>query len=193
MYELPVHSRKRVVKQVKIGFHLFFVKEKLNPVQFFWVAFAHRSAHYLGIKSQPLHCEVPIPMKLITHQQWAYVTLRFTLGINMFMHGFARILSGVGAFADKMTAGFGESPLPAPLVRAFLMGLPFVELIIGLLMLLGLFTRYALIAGAFLITLLTFGSTSKQDWATASVQLPYAIAFFILLFTLEHNRLRIRD
>lgn len=129
----------------------------------------------------------------ISHKEWAYVTLRLTLGINIFMHGGARILSGVTQFADKMTAGFADSPLPLSLTRLFLTALPFVELVIGALMIIGLFTRYALLAGAVLIMVLTFGSTAKQDWNAAGAQLTYAIAFAILLFGLEYNRLRIRD
>jgi len=132
-------------------------------------------------------------MTPITPRQWAYLTLRLTLGINIMMHGLTRIHSGVGTFAEKMTGGFADSPLPAPLVRAFLTGLPFVELVIGVMMLIGLYTKYALVAGGLMIALLTFGTTAKQDWATASVQLPYAIAFSLLIFGLEYNRFRVRD
>ena len=105
------------------------------------------------------------------------------------MHGLARIITGVGGFADKMTAAFDGGLLPMPMVHGFLVVLPFIELAIGALIVLGLGMRYALVAGGFLITALTFGSTAKQDWGAAGTQLPYAIAFFILLFTREYNRI----
>lgn len=132
-------------------------------------------------------------MKPLTPQQWGYLTLRLTLGINMLMHGLTRIISGVGEFAEMTSAGFADSPMPLGLAKAFLIGLPFIELIIGAMMVVGLFTRYALIAGGFLITLLTFGSTAQQNWSAAGVQLPYAIAFSLLLFGLQYNRIKIRD
>lgn len=132
-------------------------------------------------------------MKPLTPQQWGYLTLRMTLGINMLMHGLTRIISGVGEFADKTASEFVDSPMPVGLARAFLFALPFIELVIGAIMVLGLFTRYALIAGGFLITLLTFGSTAQQNWSAAGVQLPYAIAFALLLFVIEYNRLTIKD
>lgn len=128
-------------------------------------------------------------MLKLTDRQWAYFTLRLTLGVNFFMHGLTRVVSGIGFFAEKASGGFDDTPLPAPLVHGFLVVLPVIELIIGTLMVLGLFTRYALIAGALLITVLTFGTTARQDWGTAGSQLVYAIAFFILLFALDYNRL----
>jgi len=128
-------------------------------------------------------------LKTLTDREWAYVTLRMTLGVNMLMHGLTRVIGGVGRFADKVSAEFDDGFLPMFAVRSFLLVLPFVELAIGALMVLGLATRWALIAGGFTITALTFGSTSMQNWSAAGVQLPYAIAFFILLFTREYNRL----
>lgn len=116
-----------------------------------------------------------------------------TLGINMLMHGLTRIISGLPQFVENMAGPFAESPLPMFLVRPALYAIPIAELIIGAMMILGFFTRYALIAGAFLITLLTFGSTAKQDWSAAGVQVAYAIAFSLLLFGLQYNRLKIKD
>jgi len=128
-------------------------------------------------------------LKTLTDREWAYVTLRMTLGVNMLMHGLTRVIGGVGAFVGKVSAEFDGGFLPIYAVQIFLFVLPFVELTIGLLMVLGLATRWALIAGGFTITMLTFGSTAMQNWSAAGVQLPYAIAFFILLFTREYNKL----
>lgn len=128
-------------------------------------------------------------MNQLTDKQWGYVTLRLTLGVNMLMHGLSRIVSGPVAFADKTAAEFESGMLPVPLARLFLLAVPYIELVIGVLMVLGLQTRLSLVAGGFLITLLTFGVTSNQNWSAAGAQVPYAIAFFILLYTREQNRL----
>lgn len=61
------------------------------------------------------------------------------------------------------------------------MTLPIVEGILGLMLVLGMGTRWALIAGGFLMTLLLFGTTLKSDWATAGTQMIYVIVFYLLL------------
>ena len=68
--------------------------------------------------------------------QLAQLVMRIGLGINMLMHGLVRIPKLVG-FVGKTAAGFANTILPDVLTRAFLYGLPFVELASGILILLG--------------------------------------------------------
>lgn len=63
------------------------------------------------------------------------------------MHGLTRLLH-LSAFADGIVREFAGTVLPAMVVRPFAIGLVFVEAIVGLLVLLGLFTRAALILGS---------------------------------------------
>ena len=73
---------------------------------------------------------------------------------------------------------------------------PFAELIIGVLLILGLFTSRALLLGALLITVLVFGSGLQENWNVMSSQMIYAIFFFILSYLIELNRFsldRIRE
>ena len=111
----------------------------------------------------------------------AYALLRITLGVNIAMHGISRILAGVGAFAAGLEKQFAATPLPHFAVAAFAHALPWAEAIIGLLVLFGLATRFALIAGALLIVVLTFGTNLHQDWQVAGLQLIYAIAYALLI------------
>jgi len=83
---------------------------------------------------------------------------------------------------------FAGSPLPGDLVRGFANTLPWAEAVIGLLILLGAATRPALISGALMMVVLTFGASLLQDWNVAGVQLVYAIAYFLLLAFAEHNQ-----
>jgi thiosulfate dehydrogenase (quinone) large subunit len=69
--------------------------------------------------------------------------LRFTLGLSIFMHGMVR-LPDLSAFAEDMVKLFVQTPLPAFMVRPCAFCLVFVEAS-GLLVLLGLWTRRALI------------------------------------------------
>jgi thiosulfate dehydrogenase [quinone] large subunit len=122
------------------------------------------------------------------NQALAYVLLRLTLGLNMSMHGLTRILAGPAQFAATLPPEFQKTFLPAASVYAFGLALPFVEAGLGLLLFLGLFTRYALIAGALWIMALTFGSTLRQDWSASGIQLTYALLYAILLAFLDRNR-----
>ena len=98
----------------------------------------------------------------------AYVIFPLSLGINMLIHGSGRFLGpGVEAFSSKTTIEFAGTPLPAGLVHAFLIVLPFAEFIVGSLITLGLFTRWVLALGSLLITALIFGTAlrSGRPWA----------------------------
>lgn len=56
--------------------------------------------------------------------------------------------------------------------------LPFAELIVGILLLLGLFTRQAAIAGVIVMLLLIFGTTSIENWDAIPTQLLH-VAFLV--------------
>jgi thiosulfate dehydrogenase [quinone] large subunit len=74
------------------------------------------------------------------------------------------------------------------LVHAFLFALPFVELVLGVLTTLGLFTRWALVLGGLMIAVLVFGTAMRSDWNTVGVQMIYAITYYLLLVNREYNR-----
>ena len=107
--------------------------------------------------------------------------LRFGLGIDMLMHGAVRLLN-LPAFVEHSSASFKTSFLPLQLVTMFLYILPFIEGIIGLLILIGgKAGRIGLIGGGFLMSVLLFGTASHQDWPAASQQVIYLTAFAIAL------------
>ena len=116
----------------------------------------------------------------------AYFFLRISMGINLLGHGLVRILK-LQDFASGMMKGFETSWLPQPIVYLFGMTLPFVELIIGLLLLVGFKTRIATIAGASLIIVLLFGSSTVENWEAMGTQMIYAGLFYILITRIEDN------
>jgi thiosulfate dehydrogenase (quinone) large subunit len=120
-------------------------------------------------------------------QRLAYALLRMVVGLNLMMHGVSRLLMGTDKFAAHLAGQFAHTPLPAWSVWDFGMVLPAIEALIGLLLLLGLRTRAALVAGSLLIMVLTFGSALTQDWAAAGLQLTYALVYSVLLFLLRYN------
>ena len=120
-------------------------------------------------------------------RQAAYMLLRFVLGMNIFIHGISRLLAGSALFASKVVTQFAQTPLPRWSVYSFGLSLPWIEALLGLLLLIGLRTRAALIGGGLLILTLTFGSSLIQDWSAAGSQLTYALAYTALLFLLRYN------
>jgi thiosulfate dehydrogenase (quinone) large subunit len=118
----------------------------------------------------------------------AYGVFRLSLGINLLIHGASRFLGpGVDAFSSKTTTEFAGTPLPAVSVHAFLTVVPFAEFILGGLITLGLFARWALTLGGLLITALIFGTALRGDWTIVGIQMIYAITYYLLLLNRADN------
>ena len=120
----------------------------------------------------------------------AYAVFRFRLGINIVIHGIDRVFGvGVREFGVKTSSEFAATALPHFLVYAFLIVLPFAEMLLGALnlMIVGLLTRWTLTLGGLLIAVLVFGTALRSDWSTAGVQMVYAITYYFLLKNLADN------
>jgi len=111
----------------------------------------------------------------------AYAILRLTLGVNIGMRGIVRIAHGQAAFAQGIVKQMEPTILPASLVYAFAASLIWVESAVGILLILGLQTRLALIVGGLMMTLLTFGTMQIENFQNAWLQLTYAFIFFAVL------------
>lgn len=127
------------------------------------------------------------PMK---NEALAYFILRITLGINILTHGIVRIPHYQG-FVDNLVSQFRSVFIPDPVINFFGHLLPPLEIAIGVLLLLGLFTRTAAVAGGLLIAILIFGSSVKQDWNVVGIQMIYALTYFFIIFYMNHNRFSI--
>jgi thiosulfate dehydrogenase [quinone] large subunit len=119
-----------------------------------------------------------------TEQRHAYVLLRLLTGVDFFMHGFARIFTGTHliGFAQGMVKSMASTPLPPALALATGYVVPCVELLIGILLIVGVRTRAAVTLALLLMLVLMFGVTLKQDWSTAGSQLLYGLVLAALLF-----------
>lgn len=112
----------------------------------------------------------------------AYALLRIALGVNILMHGLVPIMGGVDAFAAAMVHQFARTFLPAALVHTFGTLLPVIQLVIGALLVVGAFTRVALVAGELVIIGLMFGASLLPNSGTSvSLQLLYALIYALLL------------
>ncbi|NJL81785.1 MAG: DoxX family protein [Chloroflexaceae bacterium] len=120
----------------------------------------------------------------------AYTFLRIIVGINYYNHGFTRIDS-IPNFIQAMVERFQGTYVPEILVTINAALVPPVELVVGLLITLGWFTRAALIACFCLMFVLMYGVTLLQEWDIASSQLIYNLVLFILLAGLGYNQISV--
>ena len=119
----------------------------------------------------------------------AYTILRVSFGANIMLHGVSRILMGHAAFLAYLTHYFEKaSYVPVSMLSVFATVQPWVELILGLLLMIGLATRFSLIAGGLVIMCLVFGTNLAQDWLGSGLQLIYAFLYYYLLTHREENR-----
>jgi thiosulfate dehydrogenase [quinone] large subunit len=65
--------------------------------------------------------------------------------------------------------------------------LPFAELIIGLLLVSGLFTRSALVGGSIVMIILIFGTCMIENWESLTSQLIHIAFFAVLLQFISSN------
>jgi thiosulfate dehydrogenase [quinone] large subunit len=121
----------------------------------------------------------------------AYLLMRLALGVNIFGHGFFRLLSGLSAFVHGAAIPIDKGPLPHSLTIDFLYAVPFIEVALGLLLIVGLWTRIALILGQLNMIGLVVGVTSVQNWTTATTQLEYSFVFFAMLWLVEANTISV--
>lgn len=112
----------------------------------------------------------------------ARALLRLSLGINLLMHGFVR-LPKLGGFAQGMVRDFSATMLPAALVHGFAAVLPFAELAIGALLVVGLWQRAVLSAGIVMMIALLIGTALLQRWDTLTQQMIYVLLYAALLAT----------
>ena len=118
----------------------------------------------------------------------AFVLGRLLLGLNFLMHGLVRIPK-LPVFRAGILKEFATAPLPPALVSLFATVLPFVEGGIGVLLVLGLFTRPALVAAMLVIASLVFGSSLLEKWSLVGDQMVYGLFILTLILHLQRNRL----
>lgn len=115
-----------------------------------------------------------------------FVLLRLTVGASMLGHGLVR-LPKLSGFSQWMVNSFAKSMLPQAMVLPFSYVLPVAEFLIGLLLVTGLCTRAALVAGGIVMALLVFGTAMIENWDAIPSQLLHLIFFSVLLHFIESN------
>src|SRR5918993_501712 len=101
------------------------------------------------------------------YREAAYALLRVTLGVIFLTTGTVKFMLGIGNFAAGVQQEFA-SKLPMVIVMPFAYVLPFLEVAVGALLILGLLNVIALVIAGLLLTVLTFGKTAVNDSVTVA-------------------------
>lgn len=117
---------------------------------------------------------------------WAYVFVRLGVGISLFGHGLVR-MPKLLAFSCWMIQKFKDTPFPSFIITPYSYALPVAEFSIGLLLLLGVFTKQAAIAGSVTMLTLIFGTCILEDWGALPSQMIHILFLSILLSQIQYN------
>jgi uncharacterized membrane protein YphA (DoxX/SURF4 family) len=127
---------------------------------------------------------------------WALLFARLVLGLIFFMAGEWKVFQlGPLEHARKYFLPYADTFLPVWSLWAVGVVVPFVELVAGALVILGLRTREALVALGFVLTLVTFGHLLKEplyEFHTHVIPRLALLLFILLLprgddrFSLDH-------
>jgi thiosulfate dehydrogenase [quinone] large subunit len=116
----------------------------------------------------------------------AFLLLRLAIAASLFTHGLVR-LPKLDKFSAWMIGNFEKSMIPKFMVLPFSYALPIAEFSIGLLLILGIFTKPALIAGSVVMIMLLSGTGMIENWEAIPSQLIHIAFFAILLSNIEYN------
>lgn len=122
-----------------------------------------------------------------TRKEIAYALLRVTLGLMFLFFGIGKFTAGIGNFAAGMQQNFAGK-LPSILLVPFTYILPFAEVAIGLMLLLGFLNIVGLILAAVLMIALVFGMVLQGQAPTVANNVLYALIIFLLLWFADYNR-----
>ena len=104
-------------------------------------------------------------------------TLFLFAGLNKFMRE-----GGATGVSEGMAERFANTVLPSVLVTPYVFALPYVEVILGTLLILGLFTRPALLITGLLLLSLALGLLAGGDNDTVAKVLNYLLITCIALW-----------
>src|SRR5437764_2702985 len=130
-------------------------------------------------------------MKPNLNRAWAILFARLVLGLIFFMAGVMKVFQlGPLEHARKYFLPFADTFLPLWSLWAVGVTIPFIELLAGALLMLGLWTREALVSLGFVLTIVTFGHLLKEPlYEFHTHVIPrLALLLFVMLLPREEDR-----
>ena len=119
---------------------------------------------------------------------WAILFARLVLGLIFFMAGVMKVFQlGPLNHARKYFLPYSDTFLPVWSLWAMGVVIPFVELIAGALIILGLRVREALVALGFVLAVVTFGHLLKEPLYEFHTHVIPRLALVLFIFLLPRN------
>lgn len=119
-------------------------------------------------------------------RQWIVFIVRFYLGGLFLLVGAGRMFfTGIPSFIERLQTQFASTPLPDPFLWGFGTTLPFVEVGVGSLLLVGLYRRQTLVATALLLVVLSLGQIMIQNLGMAANNTTYLLVALAGLFLVD--------
>jgi uncharacterized membrane protein YphA (DoxX/SURF4 family) len=121
------------------------------------------------------------------NKSWAILFARLVLGLIFFMAGIWKVFQlGPLEHARKYFLPFSNTFLPTWSLWGMGVVIPFVELIAGALVILGLRTRDALVALGFVLAVVTFGHLLKEPLYEFHTHVIPRLALLLFILLLPH-------
>lgn len=136
---------------------------------------------------------------MIWKRNAAYALARAVLGVLFLSNGLLKLLGGLDSWNAMLGESMADTMLPSAMISAFGTILPFLEISLGALLLIGLFTAEVLVATGGLLIVLTFGTLMQaQDASLVAHNVFYTVVVGFLLWLESANawaldRLRVRQ
>lgn len=119
----------------------------------------------------------------LTPESVAGFLLRLSLGVLLFFAAVGKFIGpGPGGFANWILQEFEGTYLPRILVLPYAYTLPYLEFLLGVVLILGIFTRVSLTVAGLTLLSLAFGKMVQQDHATVANNLNYVLMAAIALW-----------
>ena len=113
---------------------------------------------------------------------------RWALGLFFFYSGLSKIMGGVGGFVNGyLVPQFSKTFLPSILVTSYGYVLPYAELTLGILLIVGIFRNAVLFLTGLTLISLTFGQMLLQQHGVVANNFIYILLTAILLFMSEFD------
>ena len=128
------------------------------------------------------------PRESKVDRSWALLFARLVLGLIFFMAGVYKVFHlGPLEHARKYFLPYADTFLPVWSLWATGVVIPFVELIAGALVILGLRTREALVSLGFVLAIVTFGHLLKEPLYEFHTHVIPRLALLLFIFLLPRE------
>lgn len=121
----------------------------------------------------------------------ASFVLRIAIGTNLLGHGIVRMGNNYGVFREWIQTLFSPTPIPSFLVTTMGYVIPPLELVLGVLILIGWNTKWSLVLASLLMCSLIFGMCLLEKWEIVGIQMVYMVCYYLALTSVDKQTLSI--